>query len=251
MMKKALILAAALVLGAVLLAQQPKEVACCLDGVIVYSEAVSANYGGDRSGEIFPFGGSASYADASGTYAKSWGISDAFALHIGPFGAAEAHASQDNSAETESLFAESGSETILVGNAYDGADDVSVASADGATNTYALSDGLQTATAGAGGAVIGVSGIPPFDGSIIAYYGGGSYSEANPYAGAFAQSGYELDSTPVYLGLGEGYAEGTANGVSNGVGCLGFGCTDRYPSGDAEIVVSVGTETEEEEEGGP
>ena len=38
---KALILAAALVVGAALLAGQPTEVACCLDGAIVYSEAVS------------------------------------------------------------------------------------------------------------------------------------------------------------------------------------------------------------------
>ena len=42
MKKKALILAAALVVGVAWLAGQPKEVACCLDGAIVYSEAVSA-----------------------------------------------------------------------------------------------------------------------------------------------------------------------------------------------------------------
>lgn len=248
MKKKSLIFAAALVVGVALLAQQLKEVACCLDGAIVYSEAVSANYGGDRSGEIFPSGGSTAYSDASGTYTKSQGISDATAFHLGPFGAAEAHASQDNSAQAESLFAESGSETILVGNAYDGADDASVTSADGATNTYALSDGLQTATAGAGGAVIGISGIPTFDGSI-AFYGGGSYSEANPYTGAFAQSGFQLGSTPSYLGLGEGYAEGVAFGESGGYACIGYGCTDdRDPQqiGDFEIVISVGTETEDE-----
>ena len=109
-----------------------------------YAEAISTNEGG-----------SSSFANAEGTYTTTGGFSDAAAFHLGTFGAAQAYASQKNSAQAFALFAASGSESNLIASAFDGSyDEVSFAEVEGEVNSYTLSDGEQVAIADASGAAI-------------------------------------------------------------------------------------------------
>ena len=111
---------------------------------IEYAEAISTNEGG-----------SGSFANAEGTYTTTGGFSDAAAFHLGTFGAAQAYASQKNSAQAFALFAASGSESNLIASAFDGSsDEVSFAEVEGEVNSYTLSDGEQVAIADASGAAI-------------------------------------------------------------------------------------------------
>jgi len=194
-----------------------------------YAEAISTNEGG-----------SSSFANAEGTYTTTGGFSDAAAFHLGTFGRAEAEAGQTNSAQAFALGSASGSETNLGASAFDGfydescdcwIEEVSYAEVGGEVNTYAVSDGFQFANAEAdGGAQASGVNVPftadGFEGSY-AGYGGSSYSEANPFAGAYTTSGFDEGTLAVYLGAGDGFAEGDAAGEAGGYACIGFGCTDK------------------------
>jgi hypothetical protein len=210
---------------------------------IEFAEAISINEGYSKS-----------VASADGTYTSTNGISDAMAIHFGLFGEAVAHASQDNSAQANTFGAESGSDTFLVANAQDGLwdeecgcylEEVSYAEVEGVVTSYALSNGGQNAVADAGGVADAKGFNVPFTADIFegssAFYAGGSYSEAIPFAGAFTGSGFEEDTNAVYLGFGEGFAEGVALGEAGGYACLGFGCTlaDPFPAEEVVVVVDV------------